>query len=134
MRPMSERNSSGVECALSFGSGIVGGSPLLPVYDGEMRRRVDARRYPSITAVLTSLRAGSPAGRYVAEGDVTFRGVTRRVTGDLTISPAGPGALRFEGEHVFNLRDFGMEPPRILMLRVFPEVTVRVRVVMTAGD
>ena len=30
---------------------------------------------------------------------------------------------------VFDIRDFGMEPPRILMLKVQPEVTVRVEIV-----
>jgi hypothetical protein len=33
------------------------------------------------------------------------------------------------GEHVFDIRDFGIKPPRILMLRVEPEVTVRIRLV-----
>ena len=33
------------------------------------------------------------------------------------------------GQSSFDIRDFGMEPPRILMLRVQPEVTVRVEIV-----
>ena len=33
------------------------------------------------------------------------------------------------GETTFDMRDFGMEPPRILMLRVEPDVTVRVTIV-----
>ena len=33
-----------------------------------------------------------------------------------------------EGEHVFDVRDFGMEPPRIMMLKVHPEVSVRIEI------
>jgi polyisoprenoid-binding protein YceI len=101
-----------------------------PLYDREMKRRVDARRYPTIEVDMRGLRDGDARGTYVAEGDVTFRGVTRRVEGTLTVSRDGPGALVFEGEHVFNLPDFGMEPPKIMMLKVYPDVTIRVRIVV----
>jgi hypothetical protein len=33
------------------------------------------------------------------------------------------------GRSTFDIRDFGMEPPRILMLKVQPEVAVRVEIV-----
>ncbi len=39
--------------------------------------------------------------------------------------------LQLEGESTFDIRDFGMEPPRILLLRVHPEVKVRVAIVAT---
>jgi hypothetical protein len=38
-------------------------------------------------------------------------------------------SLQLDGEKVFDIREFGMEPPRILMLKVYPEVTVRVSIV-----
>jgi hypothetical protein len=34
-----------------------------------------------------------------------------------------------DGTRVFDIRDFGMEPPRLLTVRVYPEVTIRVVVV-----
>jgi polyisoprenoid-binding protein YceI len=100
-----------------------------PVYDREMRRRVDARRHPQIDAVLTGIESAGSDGLYKAEGDVTFRGVTRRVSDELRLSSPAPGTIVFEGEHVFNLPEFGMDPPRILILRVYPDVRVRVRIV-----
>lgn len=100
-----------------------------PMYDREMRRRVDARRYPRIDAVLTGMAPVGSDGRYTAEGDVTFRGVTRRVSDEVTLSCPESGTIVFEGEHVFNLPDFGMEPPKILMFKVYPDVKVRVRIV-----
>jgi polyisoprenoid-binding protein YceI len=70
----------------------------------------------------------------VADGDVSFRGVTQRVSGDVTVVRDEKGALVFEGEHVFQLPDFGMEPPKIMMLKVYPDVTVRVRIVVRVAE
>ncbi|HEV8063935.1 MAG TPA: YceI family protein [Acidimicrobiales bacterium] len=100
-----------------------------PLYDREMQRRTDARRYPKISADLKSLTSHGSDGRYTAAGDVTFRGVTREVSDVVTLSSPEPGVLVFEGEHVFSLPDFNMEPPKIMMLKVYPDVTVRVRIV-----
>jgi len=99
------------------------------IYDREMMRRVEAGRFPTITATLRQMTPGESEGSYVAEGDVTFRGVTQRVSDEVRLSTPDSGTLVFEGRHVFNLRDFGMEPPRIMMLKVYPEVTIRVRIV-----
>ncbi len=44
------------------------------------------------------------------------------------------GSLRLEGERVFDIREFGMQPPKILMLRVYPEVSVRVSIEATKRD
>ena len=37
--------------------------------------------------------------------------------------------VNLAGQSTFDIRDFGMEPPRILLLKVQPEVTVRVEIV-----
>jgi YceI-like protein len=99
-------------------------------YDREMRRRVDARRFPHIAGELTAMKE-SGHGEYRVSGDVTFRGRTLPYTDDMTlaVSDEGPWMLRLEGTHQFDIRDFGVEPPRVLGLRVHPEVTVRVVVV-----
>ncbi|MGC9962422.1 MAG: YceI family protein [Acidimicrobiales bacterium] len=99
------------------------------LYDREMMRRVDARRYPTITATLRSMTATDSRGRYLAEGDITFRGVTQKVADEVSLSTPEDGTVVLEGEHVFNLPDFGMEPPKILMLKVYPDVRVRVQIV-----
>jgi polyisoprenoid-binding protein YceI len=70
------------------------------------------------------------AGRYRVSGDLTFHGVTRPVEGEVSVSmPDGDKTLVFEGEQTFDIRDFGVQPPKILMLKVHPDVKVRVRVV-----
>jgi polyisoprenoid-binding protein YceI len=104
------------------------------LYDREMMRRVDARRFPKITAKLQSMTATETDGRYLAEGDITFKGVTQRVSDEVTLSAPEAGTIVFEGQHVFNLPDFGMDPPKIMMLRVYPDVTIRVRIVAKAAS
>jgi polyisoprenoid-binding protein YceI len=97
--------------------------------DRELQRRIDARRFPTIDGVLTRIeRAGDDSGYHVT-GDLAFRGVVRRCDDEMTISVVDDRTLRLEGRSTFDIRDFGMDPPRILMLRVHPEVAVRVEIV-----
>jgi polyisoprenoid-binding protein YceI len=104
-----------------------------PLYDSEMRRRIDARKYPIISGVLTGIRETAQDGRYLVAGDVTFRGVTKPYEDSMTLDWPDEQTIRLEGQHVFDIRDFGMNPPRILTLRVYPEVTVRVLIVATSS-
>jgi len=62
-------------------------------------------------------------------GDLAFRGVVRRCEDMMTVEVVDDDTIRLNGESTFDIRDFGMEPPRILMLRVEPEVVVRVEIV-----
>lgn len=97
--------------------------------DAEMLRRVDARRFPTIRGVVTEVQERSP-GRYTMLGDLTFHGVTKAVEGEvLLFQPDGDHTIVFEGEQIFDIREFGVQPPKILMFKVHPDVKVRVRVV-----
>jgi polyisoprenoid-binding protein YceI len=71
---------------------------------------------------------GTP-GTYVVAGMLTFRGVTRRYEDRVTATATDDSTLAIAGQSVFDIRDFGMDPPRILMLKVDPQVTVRIDVV-----
>jgi polyisoprenoid-binding protein YceI len=95
--------------------------------DAEMMRRIDARRFPKITGSTTDLEENG--GRYRVRGDLTFHGVTRQVEGEVTISAPDEHSLVIEGEQTFDIREFGVQPPKILMLKVHPDVRVRVQVV-----
>jgi polyisoprenoid-binding protein YceI len=102
--------------------------------DRELKRRIDARRYPTIDGELSELRETGDEGRYLASGDLTFRGVTNTYEDEVTIAQVDDRTLRVEGEHTFDIRDFGMEPPKILMLRVEPDVNVRVEIIAEKED
>jgi polyisoprenoid-binding protein YceI len=97
--------------------------------DREMQKRIDAGRYPTINGVLQQMEATGSDGSYRVSGDVTFRGVTRRCENQMTLAPVDGSTIKLTGQSRFDVRDFGMEPPRILMLRVEPEVDVRVEIV-----
>jgi polyisoprenoid-binding protein YceI len=100
-----------------------------PLEDRELKRRIDARRFPTITGELTTIQATGTDGRYIVHGTVTFKGVTQPSHDEVTLSVDETDAVRVQGSSVFDIREFGMEPPRILMLKVSPHVTVTIDVV-----
>jgi polyisoprenoid-binding protein YceI len=109
--------------------------PILGEADGlegsveaEMADGRDARRFPTIRGEMTHMKKGGGDGHYRVRGDLTFHGVTRSVEGDITISSSDGHSLVIEGEQTFNIRDYGVEPPKILLLKVHPDVKVRVKV------
>lgn len=98
------------------------------VEDREMHRRIDARRYPTIQGVLGRMvREDDDA--YRVSGEVTFRGVARPHEDRMTVRRVDDDTIRLAGASRFDIREFGMEPPRVLMLRVHPEVDVAVDII-----
>ena len=97
--------------------------------DRELYKRIDSRKYPTIEGVLDGLGSSAVEGSYRVAGDITFRGVTHRYEDEMNIEAVDGETVKLEGSSRFDIRDFGMEPPRILMLRVEPEVAVRVEIV-----
>jgi polyisoprenoid-binding protein YceI len=102
-----------------------------PLEDRELRRRIDARRYRTIDGELTGMTQGGRAGVYRVRGDITFRGVTRSYEDEMTFTRRDAGTIAVTGHSTFDIRQFGMEPPKVLMLRVHPEVRVAIEVVAT---
>ena len=105
-----------------------------PLEDRELRRRIDARRYPTIDGELTGMSETGTDGRYLVQGAVTFKGATRNYEEEMLVSQDADGTLQLSGESTFDIRDFGMDPPKILMLKVQPEVGVRVEIVAERED
>lgn len=98
--------------------------------DGEMLRRVDARRYPTLTFQVADVRKseGSEDGSYVGTVTVDAHGRTRRQEVPFHLVVDGDRLLLDAG-HTFDMRDFGLQPPRIFTLKVEPEVQVTVHLV-----
>lgn len=95
------------------------------LYDRELRRRMDARRYPVIVGRITRVTGGPAQRRYQVTGDVDFHGKTRTFEHEMSIDVREDG-VSLTGDYVFDIREFGMRPPSMLMIRVYPEITVRV--------
>lgn len=98
-----------------------------PLVDRETRRRVDARRHPEIVGIVTGAERVA-ADRLSVTGEIAFRGEVRPVSGELTVSADGD-RLVIDGSESFDVRDWGLEPPRVALLRVHPDIRVRIHVV-----
>lgn len=93
------------------------------VYDTELRQRLDTRRYPM---VVVRLREAVPIGdgHFAVSGEATIHEVSRTVSGIVAVSADPSGRLRFSGEQAFDVRDFGITAPNVLLFRILPDVRV----------
>jgi polyisoprenoid-binding protein YceI len=99
------------------------------LYDRELERRLEARRYPRIRGEVREVRALDTPGRYAIRGELSFHGMTKPVERNVAIRTVADHAIEIDGEIQLDMRDYALEPPKLLMLRVYPEVHVRGRVV-----
>jgi polyisoprenoid-binding protein YceI len=106
-------------------SGLRSGHGL---YDAELLRRIDARRFPTATVELLTCTRSDLDARYNLEGAVTFHGVTRPVRGTVGVGWIADRRLVITGEQVLDIRDFAISSPTVLMLRIYPDVRVRLQV------
>ena len=95
--------------------------------DREMQRRLRSRHDPDIVVEVTEATGPGGDQAYRATARLTVRGITREVEAGIRLAIDGD-RLVVEGEKVIDMRWFGVDPPRLLVLKVQPEVVVRVRV------
>lgn len=101
------------------------------LYDSELRRRIDARRFPVCTLRLergTTL----DAGRFSLAGTITFHGTTRPLTGTVEVEGIGEDRIAVTGAKELDIRDFGLQAPTMLMTRIYPEVQVQLFIAAVA--
>jgi polyisoprenoid-binding protein YceI len=102
-----------------------------PLVDRETRRRVDAGKFPEI--VGTVIDSERNEGQDISlRGEIEFRGEVRSVAGRVTAT-VEDDTLTVEGSESFDVRDWGLEPPRVALLRVHPDVTVRIHIEAAAS-
>jgi polyisoprenoid-binding protein YceI len=100
---------------------LVSGNRL---YDAEIRRRIDARRYPIASIELRSATRIGDTGRYELTGEIEFHDVTRSIAGTVSAAFRDPSTMVIRGEQVFEVQDFNLAVPATLMLKIFPAVRV----------
>jgi polyisoprenoid-binding protein YceI len=98
------------------------------IQDREMRRRFDVGRYPTITARVTHGEALEGEGRYRAAAQLSMHGQTREISGEIQLHVDGT-TMSIDGQQVINVKDFGIDPPRLIILKVEPEVDLLVHIV-----
>jgi polyisoprenoid-binding protein YceI len=99
------------------------------LYDRELERRIDARKYPVIRGEVLEVRTADSPNRYHVRGNLALHGRTQTLEGQVNVRIIDSKAIEIEGEKMLDMRDYGLEPPKILMLRVYPEVRVWGRIV-----
>lgn len=97
--------------------------------DRELERQLEVRKYPFVRGAVRAVTALGDGKRYRVRGDLTLHGVTRSLEGDVTLRTLDDRTVEVEGEKTIDLREFGLNPPKILMMKVYPEVKIRARVV-----
>lgn len=95
--------------------------------DGEMRRRLDVQRYPRAKATVHDVTEGS-GGVYRLRGELSLHGKTRPLEGDATVTLADD-QLRATGSLTIDIREFGIKPPSLLIMRVHPEIEITIDLV-----
>jgi polyisoprenoid-binding protein YceI len=100
--------------------------------DREMWKVIDSKRFPRIAADLRGLAPAGTPGRYTAVGDITLAGRRRKYRGDLTLARSD-ASIVIDGELEVDIRDFGLRPPRLLIMKVDPVVKVRLHLIARAG-
>ena len=98
------------------------------VLDQQMWKLIDSKRFPRITADLRTLVPTDAPFRFTGTGDITLSGRVKRYAGDIAFSVRGTDLI-FEGDLDVDIRDFGLTPPNLLIIRVDPVVKVHLHLV-----
>lgn len=106
-------------------AGLSSGNALV---DREMRRRAGSASHPFIIAHIDSTLDLEDTQATIT-GTIQFSGRSELVEGAIALLP-GP---RIAGTGEFDVRWWGLEPPRLLVLRVDPIVTVEIDLPLIAG-
>lgn len=96
------------------------------LYDAELLRRIDARRFPRVTVALEGCTPVGTADRYRAMAEVMWHGATRRIHGTAAVKVLSRDKLVVTGDHALDVRDFHLPSPTVLMLRIYPDVRINV--------
>jgi polyisoprenoid-binding protein YceI len=93
------------------------------LYDAELLRRIDVRRYPRAEVALSSITRIGATDRYDLAGELTVHGQRRDVRGVVDVGIT-EDTITVTGEQVLDIRDFSVTSPTMLMLKIYPEVRV----------
>ena len=104
------------------------GNPLL---DRETRRRINVRAHPMIRGDVRAIDSTEGASMHL-RGTIAFLGVENEVDGNIAVTASSPGRIVVDGEQSFDVRDWGLEPPNLLLIRVEPTIRVHIHVEASA--
>jgi polyisoprenoid-binding protein YceI len=104
-----------------------------PLVDRETRRRLNAKRYPTIKGTLTEVVAlAGPTA--TIKGRVNFLGNDVELEGDISLIDDVDPAIHLSGSGQMDVQWWGLEPPTLLVLKMEPVVSVSIDLLLEPVD
>jgi hypothetical protein len=97
--------------------------------DQEVWRLIDVARFPLIIAELQSIEPLYGRSIYRATGDVTIAGSKRSYAGQMLVVTEDFTEVSVRGDLQIDIRHHGLEPPRMLFVRIEPVISVHLTLV-----
>ncbi len=104
-----------------------------PLVDRETRRRLNAKRYPTIRGELSEV-VTIEGPKATVKGVVTFIGQDVELEGDIGIADSSDRVINLVGEGQMDVQWWGLEPPTLLVLKMEPVVRVSVDLLFEQVD
>jgi polyisoprenoid-binding protein YceI len=96
--------------------------------DRDVRSMFESRKFPAISGEVIEIKTADGTGNYWVRGNLSLHGVTREVSGRATVVEMSDHHAVFEGAMTLDYTLFNLVPPKLLMLKVEPEVAIQGRV------
>ena len=94
--------------------------------DMALRKQIDAKKYPTVRYEVTRVEGGPD--NYKVTGTFEFHGQTQEFTESARATMSGD-KLSVEAEHTFDIQDFGVKPFKVLTMKIYPDVTLKVHLI-----
>jgi hypothetical protein len=96
--------------------------------DREVRKLISTPQSPNIVAELRHAAPGNRPGVYVMQGAITMKGSRQEYEAEVAIGVMG-NRITFDGAQKMDIRKFGIQPPRILTIQIYPDFDVTMHLV-----
>jgi polyisoprenoid-binding protein YceI len=117
---------AGVRASVSVPSAsFVSGNWLV---DRDVKVMFEARKFPDVDGEVLEVKASDEGDDYWVRGNLRLHGVLLEVSGRARVAEMSDHHAVFEGAMTLDYTQFNLVAPKLLMLRVEPEVVIRGRV------
>lgn len=96
--------------------------------DRDVRVMLEVRKFPELGGEVIEIKTADGAGNFWVRGNLSLHGVTREVSGSASLIELSDHHVEFEAAMTLDYTLFNLTPPKLLMLKVEPEVQIRGRV------
>jgi hypothetical protein len=96
--------------------------------DREIRKLIADQRNPNLVGELLRVEPGTRPDLYRVRGAITVLGVKQEYDGEATIRVDGR-RISIQGSQKMDIRRFGITPPRILTIQIYPDFDVSLNLV-----